>query len=76
MSDTNATKPTTKKTLSKPQAVTLMVIGAILFVFSILIPTAQGTTAEYVKIAVGIIGFIVLCLGAYLRPMNKTATKE
>jgi hypothetical protein len=57
-----------KKRLSKQQAIIVMVAGAVLLVLPWFIPTEQGTTAQLVKTLVGVIGFCVLCAGAYFRP--------
>lgn len=62
-----------KKPLTKPQAITLMVIGGVLLVLAIFIPTEPGSTAQMVKIGVGVVGFCLLCAGAYLRPMPPKA---
>ncbi|MCX7787854.1 MAG: hypothetical protein N2442_09165 [Spirochaetes bacterium] len=60
-----------KKTLTKTQAMAVMGIGGGLFLLSILVPVQQGTTLYTVKVIAGILGFCVLCVGAYLRPVNK-----
>jgi hypothetical protein len=57
-----------KKRLSKQQAIMVMVMGAVLLVLPWFIPTEQGTTGQIVKTLVGVIGFCVLCAGAYFRP--------
>ncbi len=57
-----------KKRLSRPQAVTVIVGGAVLLVLPWFIPTEQGSTAQIFKTLVGVVGFCVLCAGAYFRP--------
>jgi len=57
-----------KKRLSKQQAIAVMVGGAVLLVLPWFITTEQGSTAQIVKTLVGVIGFCVLCAGAYFRP--------
>ena len=57
-----------KKRLSKQQAIMVMVGGAALLVLPWFIPAEQGTTAQLVKTLVGVVGFCVLCAGAYFRP--------
>jgi hypothetical protein len=57
-----------KKRLSKQQAIAVMVLGAVLLVLPWFIATEQGTTGQIVKTLVGVIGFCVLCAGAYFRP--------
>lgn len=60
-----------RKSLTKTQAMWVMGIGGLLFLLSILVPVPQGTTLYTIKIIAGIVGFCVLCIGAYLRPMPK-----
>ncbi len=62
-----------KTPLTKPQAITVMVIGGIMLLLAILIPTEPGSTAQMVKLGVGFVGFCALCAGAYLRPMAPKA---
>ncbi len=62
-----------KKPLTKPQAITVMVIGGLVVLLAVVIPTEQGSTAQMVKVGVGFVGFCVLCAGAYLRPMPPKA---
>ncbi len=57
-----------RKRLTKQQAVTVMVVGAALLVLPWFITTEQGSTAQIIKTLVGVIGFCVLCAGAYFRP--------
>ena len=58
-----------RKILTKTQALWVMGIGGLLFILAILVPAQQGTTLYTMKIITGIIGFCVLCIGAYLRPV-------
>ena len=73
MSDTETVKTGIKNRVTKKQAIIIMVVGGIIFALAILIPTEQGTTAQHIKTAIGAVGLGVLTLGAYLRPMKKTA---
>jgi hypothetical protein len=57
-----------KKRFSKPQAIAIMVGGAGLLVLPWFIPAEQGSTAQVFKTLVGVLGFCVLCVGAYFRP--------
>jgi len=57
-----------KKRLTKPQSIAVMVGGALLLVLPWFIATEQGSTAQIVKTLVGVVGFCVLCAGAYYRP--------
>ena len=70
MDEKATTKPGWKKELTMRQAITLMVIGALMFVLAIVIPTKEHSTAYYIKIVVGFLGLCVVCVGAYLRPMK------
>jgi hypothetical protein len=57
-----------KKRLTRPQAIAVMVAGAVLIVVPWLINAEQGSALQLVKVGVGLVGFIALCVGAYLRP--------
>ncbi len=58
-----------KKRLTKPQAVTVMIVGALLILIPwFFFPVEQGSPAQIVKTAIGVAGFAVLCAGAYFRP--------
>ena len=57
-----------KKRLTKSQAVSVMVAGGILLVLPWFIPSEQGSTLYYVKMAISLAGFAGLCLGSYYRP--------
>ena len=57
-----------KKRLSKPQAIGVMIVGGILMVLAWVVPAEQGTTPHLIKVAIGLVGFVGLCLGAYFRP--------
>jgi hypothetical protein len=57
-----------KKRLTKIQSIAVMVGGAVLLILPWFIPTEQGSTAQIVKTLVGVVGFCVLCAGAYHRP--------
>jgi len=58
-----------KKRLSKNTAISVMVLGGLM----ILIPwfffsAEQGSPLQIVKTVVGVVGFGILCAGAYYRP--------
>lgn len=58
-----------KKRLSKNGAVGLMTLGGIMILIPWFFFAAEtGSTLQIVKTIVGAVGFVVLCLGAYLRP--------
>ena len=67
-------KSVLKKKLTKGQAITVMAVGSLLLLLSIVIPTAEQSTAHTIKVLVGFLGVGVLCVGAWLRPMK--ASKE
>jgi hypothetical protein len=62
-----------KKQLTRQQAIVVMIIGGVMLVLAIFISAEQGTSAHTWKILMGFVGFCVLCVGAYLRPMNPKA---
>ncbi len=58
-----------RKRLSKPAAIGVMVLGALMILIPwVFIPAEQGSTLQIVKTVVGVAGFVVLCVGAYYRP--------
>lgn len=57
-----------RKRLGKGQAIGVMITGGVLLVFPWFIPSEQGSTLHLVKMAIGVAGFILLCLGSYFRP--------
>jgi len=58
-----------KKRHTKQQSVLVMVAGALLILIPwFFFPVEQGSTGQVVKTIVGVIGFAVLCAGAYYRP--------
>ncbi len=57
--------------LRKDQAIVVMVIGAILFAQAFFISTEVGTSAHWIKMAVALIGLILLFVGSYLRPVKE-----
>ena len=57
-----------RKRLTKPQAIGIMVAGGVLILLAWFVPAEQGTTFHVIKVGVGLLGFVGLCVGAYLRP--------
>lgn len=57
-----------KKRLTKTQAIAVMVIGIVILLLPMIIPSEQGSTLHTVKVVVGLLGLCVLFLGLYLRP--------
>ena len=68
MADETVPRSGPEKTLSQPVAMTLMVIGGVMLLLAIFIPTEPGTTAQYVKLLFGLMGFVILGFGSYKRP--------
>ena len=59
-----------KKQLTKSQAITVMAVGGLMLLLSIVIPTENPSTAHTIKVIVGMLGVLVVCVGAWLRPMK------
>jgi len=57
-----------RKRLSKPQAIGIMVAGGVLILLAWFIPAEQGSTLHLIKVGIGLVGFVGVCLGAYYRP--------
>jgi hypothetical protein len=57
-----------KKHLTKVQAITVMAIGGLMLLLSIVIPTAPDSTAHTVKVIVGFLGVCIAVVGAAFRP--------
>ena len=57
-----------KKHMTKGQAIAVMTVGCLMLLLSIVIPTESDSTAHTIKIFVGILGVLVVCAGAWLRP--------
>jgi hypothetical protein len=57
-----------KNRLTKPQAIGIMVAGGVLILLAWFVPAEQGTTFHLIKVGIGLLGFVGLCVGAYLRP--------
>ncbi len=64
-----------KKTFTKQQAMIVMIIGGIMFLLAIAIPTEPGSSAQMWKLIMGFIGFCVVGVGSYFRPMKPTEEK-
>ena len=74
MDEKTLSKSVPKKKLTKGQAITIMVVGGLMLLLSIVIPTEAQSTAHTIKVVVGFLGVGVLGVGAWLRPMK--ASKE
>jgi hypothetical protein len=58
-----------KKRLTKLQAATVMVIGALMILIPwFFFPVEQGSVGQIVKTVIGVSGFGILCAGSYYRP--------
>ena len=65
-----AVKSGPKKSWTRKQAMTVIGVGAFMFLLAIIIPTKEQSTAYMIKVIVGIVGIIIACVGAYFRPMK------
>ena len=63
-------KPVPKKQLTKGQAITLMAVGGLMLLLSIVIPTEPDSNAHTLKVVVGFLGLCVGLVGAVFRPMD------
>ena len=57
-----------KKPFAKNLAVRVMIAGGIILVVPWFIPSEQGSTLQFLKAGLYLIGLIAFCLGAYFRP--------
>jgi hypothetical protein len=55
------------------QAMVVMVVGGLMLLLAIVIPTEAGSSAQMWKLLMGFVGFCILGMGAYLRPMKPKA---
>ncbi len=65
-----------KKTMTKQQSFVVMIIGGILFVLALVIPTEPGSSAQLWKVLMGFIGFCIVGFGSYFRPMKPGVEAE
>jgi protein-S-isoprenylcysteine O-methyltransferase Ste14 len=70
MDEKPSTEFTPKKLLTKGQFIAVMAVGGLMLLLSIVIQTAPDSTGHTIKIIVGILGLLVLCGGAYFRPVK------
>ena len=57
------------KHLSKAASVAVMVAGGLMILIPwFFLPAEQGSALQISKTMVGVVGFVVLCVGAYYRP--------
>jgi len=70
MANPTPAMPKKRRELKKNQAIAVMVIGAILAAQAFFISTEVGSSAHTTKIVVAIIGFLILIVGAALRPVK------
>ncbi len=58
-----------RKRFSKTTAIAVMVAGGLMILIPwFFFPAEQGSTLQIAKTLVGVVGFVVLCVGAYYRP--------
>ena len=72
MANSTSALPGKRRELKKSQAITVMVIGAILFAQALFISAEVGTTAHWTKNLIALIGIVILIVGLYLRPVKPT----
>ena len=70
MANNTPTLPQKRMELKKNQAISVMVIGAILVAQAFFISAEVGTSTHYTKTIVAIIGIVILIVGAALRPVK------
>ena len=73
MTEPKPALPRKRRELPKNQAIVVMVIGAILLAQVFFFSSEPGSSAHMTRIVVAIIGFVVLLVGAYLRPIKADA---
>ena len=60
-----------KKQWTNRQAITVMVVGGLMLLLSIVIPTEEQSTAHTIKVVIGFLGaYASLLWGAHFRPMK------
>lgn len=59
-----------KRQLTMQQAIVVMTIGGLMLLLAIVIHTEEGSSAQMWKVLMGLVGFCILGVGAYLRPMK------
>lgn len=62
--------PKKKFELTKTQAITVMVIGAIMLAQAFFFSTEAGSSPHTTKMVVAIIGIVILLVGVVLRPVK------
>ena len=70
MNEKASKKSSSKRQLTKVQAITVMAVGGLMLLLSIVIPTAPDSTAHTVKVIVGVLGMCVGIVGVCYRPME------
>ena len=68
--------PRKQRELPKSQAIAFMIIGAILLTQLAFKQSEPGSSAQIVRIVLAIIGFVVLMVGAILRPIKVNPEKR
>ncbi len=68
MNEKTSTNSKVSKKLSKRQAITVMVVGGLMLLLSLIVPTGENSTAYTIKVIVGLLGVVIVFAGAYFRP--------
>jgi len=61
-------KSSTKKRLTKVQAIAVMAAGGLMLLLSIVIPTEPDSNTHTLKVVVGFLGVCIALAGAAFRP--------
>ena len=59
-----------KKLLTKGQMIAVIAVGGLMLLLSIVVPTEIPSTAHTIKVIVGIVGVLVICVGLWLQPVK------
>ncbi len=70
MDEKTPTEFVPKKLLTKGQMIAVMAVGGLMLLLSVVIPTEKPSTAHTIKVIVGILGVLVICVGLWLRPVK------
>jgi hypothetical protein len=75
MSEEGGVQKGPKKTMSQQNAIITMSAGGAALALGIFVPAEAGSALYVTKICLGVLGLVVLCVGAYYRPMKPEKTK-
>ncbi len=75
MANNTTALPKKRWELKKNQAITVMVIGALLFAQAFFISAEVGSSAHTMKNAIAVFGLVILLVGLCLRPVKEAPQK-